>query len=852
MSKDKSVIAIALVLIFSMITCTTLMVSVQGQGEGIEIPTYAHVNIAPNPAGIGQTCSLNFFLTKPPPTAWMGGAGDVYENMIIEVVDPSGNEETLGPYYSDPTGGSFTTFVPDEVGEYTFQLFYEGQILTGDNPYYPYPPRTHSLIGAAMLPSESEIVTLVVQEEPVMPLYKTPPLPAEYWSRPIYATNWDWGQLGGNWFGLDSPSFADTGMYDTTGNFQPYTTAPNTPHILWTKPNGFGGQVGAPFNSDQESQYTSTSILVRHWEPIIIYGILYYESNPSPSRATSDWTAVDLRTGETLWTRSRGEDGNERLKMGQAIKFHSLQQYGSYALLYAIASNPTRFTIYEPTTGKYMAEILDISPIAGFFSTGDFLMDFDCNEQGTLLAWYTSGGNLTMWNSTQLFAYPNGFQGTPNYGTLTPSGTYNFEYGTMAPGGWSVPIVDPSLGIAARTPEVILFRSAPTISSGVSSGYQVTAGYEAKTGSLLWGPLNQTIPAQQDVSIVAARDGYYVLHNKDSNDAYGYSLETGEKLWGPVRLPGNAWSSIERGGEIAYGKVYIWDWGGYVNALDLETGEIEWTFTRGSSGYDTPLGVYPIWHFGTHSICDGKIFLSEGGMYNPPLHPAKRLAINCTTGDLVWSILSFSGRAPAAHADGMMAQWNSFDKQIYSFGKGPSATTVTVGPEISVHGNKVLVKGMVTDESAGTKDSDRIARFPDGVPAVSDESMTEWMEYVYMQQPKPANTTGVEVTVSVLDPNGNSYDVGTTTSDDNGFYKLMFTPLVPGEYSIHAAFKGSESYWPSAAVTAIYVEEAPQATPEPTSQPGSAADLYFLPMSIGTIVAVIVIGLLLFLMIRKR
>ena len=231
---------------------------------------------------------------------------------------------------------------------------------------------------------------------------------------------------------------------------------------------------------------------------------------------------------------------------------------------------------------------------------------------------------------------------------------------------------------------------------------------------------------------------------------------------------------------------------------------------------------------------------------------AKRLAINATTGELVWSILSFSGKSYAAHADGMMVQCNCYDKLIYTFGKGQTATAVSIQNDIIIHGNSVLVKGMVTDESPGTKDSDRTARFPNGVPAVSDASMSPWMEYVYMQQPKPTNATGVPVTLSVLDANGNYREIGTTTSDANGYYSYEWTPDIEGKYTVYAAFGGSESYWPSTTETSFSVHQA-AATPSPaTPAPQSAVDMYFVPAVAGIIVAIAIGFAITILLLRKR
>jgi hypothetical protein len=163
-----------------------------------------------------------------------------------------------------------------------------------------------------------------------------------------------------------------------------------------------------------------------------------------------------------------------------------------------------------------------------------------------------------------------------------------------------------------------------------------------------------------------------------------------------------------------------------------------------------------------------------------------------------------------------------------------------------------MVKGTVMDIAAGTQQNEQAARFPDGVPAVSDASMRDWMEYVYMQKPRPANATGVEVTLSVLDPNNNYYEIGTVTSDSTGMYKLLWEPLVPGEYTVIATFAGSEGYWPSYAETAIGVLEAPAATPAPTPTPAPLTDTYVAGFGIGIIIAVVAVGVVIVIFLRRK
>ncbi len=159
---------------------------------------------------------------------------------------------------------------------------------------------------------------------------------------------------------------------------------------------------------------------------------------------------------------------------------------------------------------------------------------------------------------------------------------------------------------------------------------------------------------------------------------------------GSSKLPGNAWSVISWAAEIAYGEVIVWDYGGYVNALNKDTGELLWSFNTGNSAYDTPYGTYVLWQFGTQSIADGKIFLSEGSMYNPPLHPAWRLAIDVETGQLVWKLSGWFIGNSLAVADGYLVGYNGYNNRIYCIGKGLTKTTLDVKNDVVPLGSSIL------------------------------------------------------------------------------------------------------------------------------------------------------------------
>ena len=121
-------------------------------------------------------------------------------------------------------------------------------------------------------------------------------------------------------------------------------------------------------------------------------------------------------------------------------------------------------------------------------------------------------------------------------------------------------------------------------------------------------------------------------------------------------------------------------------------------------------------------------------------------------------------------ADGFEMWLDGFDNQIYTVGRGPSATTVQAPQTAITAGNNVVIQGTVMDISAGTTQTAQAADFPNGVPFASDASMSQWMSYVYQQQAEPINFTGVPVSIDAIDPNGNYIHIGDATTLASGLF----------------------------------------------------------------------------------
>jgi hypothetical protein len=258
-------------------------------------------------------------------------------------------------------------------------------------------------------------------------------------------------------------------------------------------------------------------------------------------------------------------------------------------------------------------------------------------------------------------------------------------------------------------------------------------------------------------------------------------------------------------------------------------------------------------------IANGVVYLetSEHTVQTPIYRGSLKRAINATDGTEIWTLSSYSsgggGFFAYAFADGFETWFNGYDNQIYTVGRGPSAITVTAPDLAASFDQAVVIRGSVMDVSSGTTQDQQAAKFPNGVPCAADSIMKDWMGYVYQQKPVPTNFTGVTVSLYVTDSNGNYRQIGETTTNANGKYSFTWIPDIPGDFTIHAVFAGTNAYWPSSDTTSFTVGATPEATPQPTPTPASMADLYFMPMSVGMIIAIVaVIALLALLLLRKR
>ncbi len=832
--------AISLLLLLFCSTIIAAIPMVAAHTPAWNVPTYAYIVASPDPVGVGGTAFVVMWLNWPPPSA-AGSGGDRWTGYMVTIARPDGTTETKGPFTSEATSAAFFLYTPTQTGTYTFTFNFPGQVASLNNPDTGEAGSNSAYIGDNFLPSTASS-KLTVQQEGVQKIPETP-LPTSYWTRPIEGQNSNWYSISSNWLGWGSGGIVGGGGFGG-GGYQPDGIAPNSAHVVWTKPLTDGGIVGGSRTSySGQAYYMGLSYEGRFANPLAIYGRLYYDTPLSDNPTLGPYTCVDLRTGETIWTNN-----DISPTFGQLYSYESPNQHGVIPDGYLWQTSGSTWRAYDPRTSANVFNLTNVP-------SGTTVMgpNGEITRYRLVYSTTTQTGWLGLWNNTAAPGELNGLTGSnawqwrPVGKEIDASTAYSWNVSVAGLAGSANPSIlsvvpgDIIIGTSTALPAFSAFGTPDIMTFWAISDKPATRGQLLWIKNIASPPGNLTMaymgaPNSGSGNVqVDSENRVFFLTNKETMQWWGYDMDTGNLLWGPL---GNfrayqyygVVSNPPAVGYVAYGNLYVTGYGGVLYCFESRTGRVKWSYGNGgvgnstNSGEETPWGNYPLY---VSAIADGKIYLytSEHSPNTPQYKGARMRCVDAMTGEEIWTLLSWYaigsfGESGSPVADGSLVYLNTYDMQIYCIGKGPSATTVEAPMTAVTKGQSVIIRGTVSDISAGAKKLAESGEF-NVVPAVSDASQGKWMEYIYMQKPMPTDAVGVPIKLTAIDPNGNYQDIGTITSDPDGTFSVMWTPPVEGLYKVTATFEGSESYWGSSASTSFGVEVGPAASPTvvPTTQP---------------------------------
>ncbi len=810
-------LAFALLILFSLIAATP---SATAHTPTWDIPTYAYISVSPNPVGVNQQMFVVMWLDKVLPGAMIDNDIRFYDYKLT-ITKPDGTTETRQfPVVSDTTSSQFALFTPTEVGTYTFKFEYPGQTFTWTGDYQ----------NDNYLPSSAE-TTLTVQPDEVQsaPNY---PLPTTYWTRPIEGQNTGWEYIASNYL---KPNGAEFGSF--ANRLQPDGLAPDSAHIMWTQPLQDGGVVGGTnVGVSGATYYTGLSYEGRFTSPIIMQGRLYYAEPLSNSvlggfndLVGGKYFCVDLQTGEQIWSKNFAVNPT----FGQLYDYESPNQHGVIPYLWAVSG--TTWIAYEPSTGEWLFNLTNVPSGTNVYGPNGEIMRYVFDNTNHWLA---------CWNNTAAFYNGTSTTVPGQVAEVSGAGIYYWrpvgkviDASTAYSFNVTIPALPAGSSIAAVVDDLVL-GNTPTTVSGQRWGsldytfWALSLKPETR-GQLLWQK-DYSAPAgnlTRQIYAVDPTTRTFLLNDKETMQWLAYSIDDGHLLWGPIgdTRDFNYYGTVGMGsagqaGFAAYGNLYTAGYGGELFCYDISTGSLLWKYNETYSGTENAWGMYPLF---IGAIADGKVYCYTGE-HSPNAPESKGSLVRCinaTTGEEIWTLMSWAaigsfGAEGFPIADGYMVYLNTYDMQVYCIGKGPSATTVTAPQPIISEGTNILLTGTVIDQSAGAKELVESGEF-NVAAAMSDESMSEWMQYLYMQKPAPTDPTGVTVKLTATDPNGNSQDIGNAVTDINGKYGITWTPPVAGTYHVTATFESTNSYWGSQDTT--YFVVSPSASPQPTSINPTAA-----------------------------
>ena len=812
-----------------------------GVTPDVSLETISHMSYRPSPVGLGQSLLVNLWLQ--PPTHVARYFKDAFK---VTFTKPDGTTGTVGPlssYFGDST--AWFEYTMDQIGTWTIKFDFLGA-------YYPAGNYTSYAAFAGNLSAQQSVYYKpsfdgprdIVVQEAIVPAWPGSPLPTDYWTRPVSIERREWWPILGNYpatgivgGGPDWPT--DTNTYMSNYNYIPYVQGPQSAHVVWRRQDTLGGLIGGSLGL--EGNYVHFIGGTYNGYPSIIYaGRCYYTTTRMiDNTPTTVWECYDLRTGQIYWDRINTTQVPTMIRntVREVFQIPGEESSTLNLKLELMYVGGGRIVTYDPWSGAVRTN-MSISPL----TTGTYYRT-DSNGMPYFLTVQSSAGKYYLINWTWT-------------GSLSFTGYTNLRLDIKSNISWpfsSLGTVDYETGVA------VSYTGISSPASGVAADAFVM-GASLTTGQLLW---NVTAGTGFGVfGYPIADHGKFALRFNDGK-FHTWDLLTGKVAW-VSEISSWPWGTFGDYGISSYGGNIIYPQYDGVVAYNWSTGKISWKYSdRATDQFETPYTddtgqtVNPFFQ-NVFRIADGTVYIGEDehSISQPIPRGWGLLAINATTGELIWKL--DSAMRPGAVADGYVVA-DSRDGYLYGIGKGQSATTVTTTPGVVSKGSTILVQGSVTDQSPATQTTEKFApNKPSAVPCVSEESQGTYMDYLYLQRPIDGiwhnlTITGVPVTLTAIDSKNNVINIGTVTT--NGYYgtfSMAWTPPNEDTYTITASFAGDKSYGSSGAATSAYVGPAPAAA-EP--QPQATIPDYTMTIiaaAIATIVAIFVAVAIAIIVLKKR
>jgi outer membrane protein assembly factor BamB len=813
-------------------------------------PTTTAVGVSPTLIGVNQQMLITIMVEPAPtePTWYAQDLVNVYPsgwvNISCTITSPDGKQDTFMPVdftmaqiginipgASEVVGSLVFYYTPTETGNYSITASFPGQTFTTDQEY------ANMNLTVYCQPSTSQPTTFTVQQDPVnagiINGYPWQPLPDGYWSTPVFTNNREWSVISGPWI--------ESGYNNMWSDYNPYSTAPSSPHIVWasTADNGTidaSGLAGGVFGSLAYSNSVGGS------GNIILDGNIYQNDISGTT-----FECISLQTGQVKWHASGSIQGAWRFN--GAYQTSSQQNEGGVSefLIGGIGGSSTgtgstTWTLYSPADGHVIRTLTNVPADLDIIKYEDGSPIFWCTQEN-LNTWNTtiplrlSYDNLICWNFSALTK-------TVGYAQVNSNNWLQgiqYNVSVMLPA--SQQVVSPGDN-NFRGSDPYPFDGAGVVIVRSINAMQIMSGYDMATGKLLW--VNNATVQNMDVQAggIATSPNGPILTQDGAGEFVAYNVKTGQEEW--RASAGNMPWAIIPSYLFAYdnGVNFMGSYDGHVYAYNTTNGKLVWQSDY--VGYDTET-VYNNQPFnGKAAGAGGILYFSTSTTYR--MEPRTRfheiVAINETTGKFLWTLPMDIN--PTAIAYGYMIGTDIEDGVQYGFGQGPTTTTVTAPTTATPLGTSVLIQGTVLDESLGQPNT----------PAISDANMSLWMDYLHGQNAtlinSPPTPNGVPVILMAIDPNGNLVNIGTTTSNSDGHYSYQWTPNMQGKYTIYASFTGSNSYYASHDSTGLAVEAAQSTTSSSSAQAAPDYTMTIIGMGIAIIIVVAIATILMTITFRKR